>query len=103
MFEFFKGRRRRQEAQAVQKELAAAFDAVGLTFMRMDPVIQRALVKEATALGTDKTMKNFLRIAKEVDAHDGSETSETKMGVLREIYRERAGKIDEIITSGYGD
>ena len=98
MFGFFKaGKRRRQEAQAIQRELAAAFDAIGLTYMRMDPVIQQALLKEATTLGTDKTMKNFLRIAKEVDTHDGSATQETKMHVLREIYRERAAKIDEVI------
>ena len=48
-------------------------------------------------------MKNFLRIAKEVDAHDESATQEMKMGVLREIYRERAAKIDDIMKTPFSE
>jgi hypothetical protein len=102
MFGFFRAGKRRQEAEATQKELTAAFDAIGLTFRLLDPVIQQALVKEATTLGTDKAMKNLLRIAKEVDTHDGA-TQEMKMGVLRDIYRERAAKLDEIMNSPYSN
>ena len=95
MFGIFKAAKQRyQEAQTAQQELIVAFDAVGINFMHLDPIIHHVLLKEAMAVGTEKTMERFSLFAEEVANYEGTSTEEDKANLLREIYRARAAEVD---------
>src|SRR5258705_12144925 len=50
MFGIFKGAKEEaQQAKQAQVELAEAFEAVGVNFMKVSPIIRNALLKEALA------------------------------------------------------
>jgi hypothetical protein len=83
-----------QAAQNAQRELTIAFDAIGMNFLHLDPVIHHALLKEAMAFGAEKAVENFVKLVDGIESYEGSTTEDNKANVLREIYRARAAKID---------
>ena len=95
MFGSFKAaRQRRQRARKARQELIAAFYKNGANFMRLDPVIRQALVKEAMTSDADWAMKNFMNLEDAVSGSPKYATAEDKATALREIYRVRTAKID---------
>jgi hypothetical protein len=68
--------------------LAAAFEAIGLNFTELNPIVHNALLKEALATSTDQAIARFCETLRAIDgsgvSHDG------KANVLREFYGYRA-------------
>jgi hypothetical protein len=93
MFGFFKSAKQTyQQAQTAQRELTVAFDALGLNFMQLDPVVHGALMKEAMVLGTEAAVANFVKMTEAAQNYEGDVTDDQKANVFREYYRARGEK-----------
>jgi len=77
-----------QPATRAKIGLAAAFEAIGLNFIELNPIVHNALLKEALATSTDQAMAKFCETLSAIEgsgvSHDG------KTNVLREFYGYRA-------------
>ena len=61
MFGIFKAAKEElQQAKRASVELTVAFKAIGVDFMKMNPIIHNALLKEALATSTEKAVANFI-------------------------------------------
>ena len=89
MFRFFEAARANLvAAKTAQQDLAVAFDAIGVDFMELHPVIHRAVRNEALVRGTEAAAAQFVQFTGALDEGDG--TDEEKANILQEIYRARA-------------
>jgi hypothetical protein len=89
MFGFFKAAKTSiVAAKTAQQELTVAFDAIGVDFMALHPVIHGAILKEAMVRGTEAASAQFIVFSTALD--EGSGTDDQKANVLREIYRARS-------------
>jgi len=89
MIKFFEAARANLvAAKAAQHDLAVAFDAIGIDFMELHPVIHRAVWNEALVRGTEAAAAQFVQFTGALDEGDG--TDEEKANILHEIYRARA-------------
>jgi len=75
-------------AKIAQQDLTVAFDAIGVDYMELHPVIHRALRKEAMVRGAEAAAAQFVSFASALNEGDG--THDEKANILREIYRVRA-------------
>lgn len=95
MFGIFKAaRQRHQRARKARHELIVAFDKNGGNFMRLDPVLRQALLKEAMATDAHWALINFMNLENAVTGSPKYATAEDKAAALREIYRTRTAKFD---------
>ena len=82
MFRFFEAARANLvAAKTAQQELIVAFDAIGVDFMELHPVIHRAIRKEAMVRGTEAAAAQFVVFASALD--DGDGTDDEKTNILR--------------------
>ena len=88
MFGFFKAVKWEFEKLNNARELMVAFDGLRMNFMYLDPVLRNALLKEATATGTETTMKAYTKTV-EALAKSG-EPEENIIRILVKTYAERA-------------
>jgi hypothetical protein len=75
-------------AKIAQQNLTVAFDAIGVDYMKLHPVIHRAILKEAMVRGAEAAAAQFVSFAIALDEGDG--THDEKANILRDIYRVRA-------------
>jgi hypothetical protein len=75
-------------AKTAQQKLIVAFDAIGVDFIELHPVIHRAIRKEAMGRGTEAAAAQFVVLTSALDEGDG--TDDEKTNILGEIYRARA-------------
>jgi hypothetical protein len=81
-----------QEKQA-QLELKIAFDAVGINVMKMNSIIQSALLKEALATSTKETMEHFIAALDAIKTSPASD--DIKKRGLRDFYAHRAKQFSD--------
>jgi hypothetical protein len=77
-----------QQKRKVLIELKAAFDAIGINVIKVDPVIQSALLTEALATSTTETMAHFIAALEAVKTSSASDA--IKRQGLRDFYSYRA-------------
>ncbi|MGZ5870943.1 MAG: hypothetical protein ACXWKP_02405 [Bradyrhizobium sp.] len=82
----------RQISQA-KKEFTAAFEAIGMNFIQLNPIVHNALLKEALATSTAKAMTNFIEALSVLEKSGASR--EGKTNVLREVYGYRARQFSD--------
>ena len=74
MFRFFEAARANLvAAKTAQQDLAAAFDAIGIDFTELHPVIHRAIRNEAIVRGTEAAAAQFVQFASALDEGDGTD------------------------------
>jgi hypothetical protein len=89
MFGIFKAAKEElQQAKQASVELTAAFEAIGVDFMKMNPIIHNALLKEALATSTEKSVANF--VAGLNGLKKSSASPDVKARGLRAFYADRA-------------
>jgi hypothetical protein len=94
MFGIFKGAKEEaQQAKQAQVELAEAFEAVGVNFMKVSPIIRNALLKEALATSTEKAVANFT-VAMDI-VKNSSASQDAKARGLRAYYAYRAKQFSD--------
>jgi glycine cleavage system protein P-like pyridoxal-binding family len=77
-----------QQAKQARAELTVALEAIGINFMKMNPVIHNALLMEATATSTEEAIAHFIAA---LDALKTSSASrDAKARGLRAFYAYRA-------------
>ena len=77
-----------QRATQAQLELTAAFDAIGMNFKELNPIVHNALLKEALATNPDTATANFSEAMSALEESTASDDVKTR--VLREFYADRA-------------
>ena len=82
-----------QQLTQAKIELAVAFEAIGMNFIELNPIVHNALLKEALATSPDKAMANFSKAWSAVKESGAS--LEGKMNVLREFYGYRARQFSD--------
>ena len=89
MFRFFEAARvNLVAAKTAQQDLTVAFDAIGIDFMELQPVIHKAIRNEAIVRSAEAAAAQFVLFTSALDEGDG--TDEEKANILQEIYRARA-------------
>ena len=98
MFGIFKAAKEElQQAKQASVELTVAFEAIGINFMKMNPIIHNALLKEALATSTEKAVANFIA---GMDALKKSSASpDVKARGLRAFYAHRARQFSDYVTN----
>jgi ABC-type transporter Mla subunit MlaD len=82
-----------EHATQAQRELTAAFEAIGMNFSKLNPIVHNALLKEALATSAGSAMANFNEVLSTLQESTASE--EGKLGVLREFYAYRAKQFSD--------
>jgi len=94
MFGIFKAAKGElQQAKQASVELTAAFEAIGVDFMKMNPIIHNALLKEALATSAEKAVANF--VAGLNALKKSSARPEDKARGLRAFYAHRARQFSD--------
>jgi hypothetical protein len=82
-----------QQAKQARGELTVALEAIGINFMKMNPIIHNALLKEALATSTEEAMAHFIAA---LDALKTSSAShDAKARGLRAFYAYRARQFSD--------
>ena len=74
-------------------EFTVAFEAIGMNFTELNPIVHNALLKEASATSTAKAMANFIEAWNAIERSGASD--EGKINVLREVYGYRAKQFSD--------
>jgi ABC-type transporter Mla subunit MlaD len=82
-----------QQATQAQIELKVAFEAIGVDFTELNPIVHNALLKEALATSTDIAMANFSEALSALAESTASDEAKTR--VLREFYADRARQFSD--------
>jgi hypothetical protein len=82
-----------QQVTQAKIELGVAFEAIGMNFMELNPIVHNALLKEALATSADTAMANFSETLSAIEASGASH--EGKSNVLREFYGYRARQFSD--------
>ena len=82
-----------QQATQAQIELRVAFEAIGMNFTELNPIVHNALLKEALATSTDTAMANFSEALSALE--ESTVSDEAKTRVLREFYADRARQFSD--------
>jgi hypothetical protein len=83
-----------QQATQARTELAIAFEAIGMNFTELNPIVHNALLKEALATSAVSAMATFKDVLSKVQ--NSTASKEGKMGVLREFYAYRARQFSDL-------
>jgi hypothetical protein len=86
-------REKLQQATQAQMELTVAFEAIGINFIELNPIVHNALLKEALATSMDTAMANFSEALSALEESTASDEAKTR--VLREFYADRARQFSD--------